>query len=421
MADPRQSGKQKHTGVEVYWTNVTYRTVWMLAIALIAILLSGWWLLHRSSFNSVLNKIDETFSGSKTVTTTVTANQVRFVNLEGRVEVRKVGSVEWSVANHQVALDKGDVIRTGSDGLARISFANGATYSVKPDTLITVESNTVGQSAQQTRVAVNIRSGAVDLSTTSSGAEVSFEDATARVNQNSRAAVRSDPESKQHEITVQAGGAEVQRGDRRVQLGTYDRVGFPTGGEITISRILAPPELSSPLNTEPITATADALERFPVEFRWRPVQGAVSYHLRVSTSSMFNQIEAEKRVNAPGAVITGLKPGTHFWVVTAIDAQRGESAASETRQFSLFENTGSDEMFLEIDKPKLHGNVVEITGRTEPGATLLIRGQTVPNIGADGRFQFFTPPLPRGSQEIKIAGQNRRGGTANDVVRIAIP
>ena len=419
MADPRQSGKQKHTGVEVYWTNVTYRTVWLLAVAVIGGGLVLWWLLHPSSFNSVLNKIGETFSGSKTVTTTVTANQVRFINLEGRVEVRKVGSVEWRVADHQIALDKGDVIRTGSDGLARISFANGTTYSVKPDTLITVESNTVGQSAQQTRVAVNIRSGAVDLSTTSSGAEVSFEDATARVNENSRAAVRSNPASKQHEFTVQAGGAEVQRGDRRVQLGTYDRVSFPTGGDITISRILAPPDLSSPINQEPLSA--DAPERFPVEFRWRPVQGAVSYHLRVSTSSMFNQIEAEKRTNSPGAVITGLKPGLYFWVVTAIDAQRGESDASETRQFNLYEKKGGDEMLLEIAQPKLHGNVVEVTGRTEPGATLLIRGQTVPNIGADGRFQFFTEPLPRGSQVIKIVGQNRRGAAANKEIRIVIP
>ena len=135
---------------------------------------------------------------------------------------------------------------------------------------------------------------------------------------------------------------------------------------------------------------------------------------------MFNQIEAEKRVNAPGAVITGLKPGNYFWVVTAIDAQRGESDASETRQFTLYAK-GAAEMLLEIDQPKLHGNVVEITGRTEPGATLLIHGQTVPNIGADGRFQFFTPPLPRGSQVIKIVGQNRRGSTVNRDVPIVIP
>jgi len=419
MADPRQSGKHKHTGVEVYWTTVTYRTVWLLVLSALAIILVVWWALHPSSFNRVLNSIKETVSGGKTAAPTVAANQVRFVQLDGRVEVRKVGSSDWRAADHQMALDKGDVIRTSGDGIARISFANGATYVVKPDTLITVESNTVGQSQEQTRVAVHIRSGAIDLSTTSSGAEVTFQDTTAQVRENSRAAVRTDPAGNQHEITVQSGGAEVSRGGKRVQLSQYDRLTFPTGGEITISRVLGPPSPVSPLNQEPISA--EDPEKLPVEFRWRPVEGAVSYHLRVSSSSMFNQMVAEKRVNAPGTVVAGLKPGDYFWVVTAQDSKSGTSEASETRKFTLYKRGTAEAMLLELDPHKLHGNVVEITGRTEPGATLLIQGQTVPNIGADGRFQFFTPPLPRGSHRIKVVGQNRRGATAEKPMDVVIP
>jgi hypothetical protein len=158
-----------------------------------------------------------------------------------------------------------------------------------------------------------------------------------------------------------------------------------------------------------------------VEFRWRPVDDAVGYHLRVSTTSMFNQIVAEKRVSAPGTVVSGLRPGDHFWAVTAVDAKGGSSDPSETRKFTLFKRGAQEAMLLELDPPKLHGNVVEITGRTEPGATLLIQGQTVPNIGADGRFQFFTPPLPRGSHRIKVVGQNRRGATAEKPVDVVIP
>lgn len=418
MTDSVPTGKPKHPGVEVYWTTVTYRTVILLALALLGVVAAGWWLLHPGSFNSVVNSVAGVLGGGGTDAPTITANQARFVALDGRVEVRKVGSAQWMAADQSQALDKGDVIRTGPDGLARISFANGTTYVVKSDTLITVESNTVGQSQEQTRVAVHIRSGAVDLSTTSSGAEVSFEDATARVRQNSRAAVRTDPEGGQHEITLQAGGASVERGGQSVQLGQYDRVSFPTDGEITISRVLKPPDLVSPINQEPVSA--EEPEYYPVEFRWRPVEGAVGYHLRVSKSSMFNAVVAEKRVTSPGAVVTGLRPGDYFWAVTAQDPQRGTSDASEVRKFTMFKKASAAKMLLELDKPRLHGNVVEITGRTEPGATLLIHGQTVPRIGADGKFQFFTPPLPKGSHTIKVVGQNRRGATAEDEVVIAI-
>lgn len=419
MTDSRQSGRHKQPGMQVYWTTVTYRSVFLLILAIIVLLLGTWYVVHRASFEAVLSKISESMGSGVADPAPVASNQVRFVQLDGRVEVRKVGSSDWRPADHQMSLDKGDVIRTSGDGIARISFANGTTYVVKPDTLITVESNTMGQTQQQVRPAVNIRSGAVDLSTTSSGAEVTFQDATAQVQQNSRAAVRTDPERNQHEFTVQAGAAEVQRGSQRVQLSQYERVSFPSGGEITLSKVLAPPNPVSPLNQEPISA--EDPERLPVEFRWRPVEGAVGYHLRVSTSSMFTQVVAEKRVTSPGTVVSGLRGGDYFWVVTAQDAKGGSSEPSETRKFTLYKRGASEAMLLEMDPPKLHGNVVEITGRTEPGATLLIQGQTVPNIGADGRFQFFTPPLPKGSNVIKIVGQNRRGATANKDLPIVIP
>jgi len=405
--------------MQVYWTTVTYRSVFLMIFAAVGLLLVGWYFVHRASFEAVLNKLSESVGTSSAGPPPVVSNQARFVQLDGRVEVRKVGSSDWRPADHQMTLDKGDVIRTSGDGIARISFANGTAYVVKPDTLITVESNTVGQSQNQTRVAVQIRSGAIDLSTTSSGAEITFQDAIAQVQQNSRAAVRTDPEKNQHEFTVQAGAAEVQRAGQRVTLSQYDRLAFPTGGEITLSRVLASPQPMSPLNQEPISA--EEPERLPVEFRWRPVEGAVGYHLRVSTSSMFNQVVAEKRVNSPGTVVSGLRGGDYFWVVTAQDSKGSSSEPSETRKFTLYKRGMQEAMLLELDPPKLHGNVVEITGRTEPGATLLIKGQTVPNIGADGRFQFFTPPLPKGSNVIKIVGQNRRGATANKDINIAIP
>jgi hypothetical protein len=406
--------------MEVYWTTVTYRSVFLMIVAALTIILVGWWLVHPASLKLVAGKIGEKLAGDSSKQAVGLSNQARFVALDGRVQVRKIGSLQFVGANHQMALEKGDVIQTGPDGLARIAFANGTTYTVQSDTLITVESSTMGgQVTAGAEASVSVKSGAVDLSTTTSAAEVAFEDAVARVNENSRANVRSDPQGKQHEITLTSGTAEVRRGGELIPIVRYERVSFETGGQTTKSKILAPPELVAPLNLQPIVV--DNPKQYGIKFEWRPVTGAVEYHLRIAASSSFTQLVAERKSAAPQVTVANLDPGDYFWVVTAIDAKRGSSQPSDVYKFVLAQQGKGQSMLLEVEEPIVHGTVVEVNGRTEPGAALIINGQPVPKIEPDGKFKYFTPPMARGAQAIKITGQNRRGGYAQKDVRIFIP
>ena len=59
------------------------------------------------------------------------------------MEVKKVSSVNWAVADYRTTLDKGDLVRTASDGAARITFVDGTTYTIKSDSFVTVEQNTI--------------------------------------------------------------------------------------------------------------------------------------------------------------------------------------------------------------------------------------------------------------------------------------
>jgi len=185
-----------------------------------------------------------------------------------------------------------------------------------------------------------------------------------------------------------------------------------------MSRVLVPPELLKPVHLSPISV--EAPKRATLNFEWRPVAGAVGYRLSVSTSAMFSNVVADKRTTGPSAEVTGLDAGDYFWSVRAVDAEKQVSEPSETFKFSLFALAASGEMLLEISESQVHGNLVEIVGRTEPGATVLIGGQPVGNIQPDGSFRHFTAPLPKGSHEIVITGQNRRGGTKIRRVRIVI-
>jgi hypothetical protein len=238
------------------------------------------------------------------------------------------------------------------------------------------------------------------------------------VNQNSRAAVRSNPDSNQHEITLQAGSADVRRGGEEIQIAPYEKVSFEKGGAATKTKVLAPPDLLTPLNLQPLIV--DNPRQYPIRFEWKGVAEAVEYHLRIATSSAFGTVLAEKRTAATNASVSGLAAGEYFWVVTARDAKRQDSTPSEVHKFTLAEKGKGQDMLLEVEKTTVHGTVVEILGRTEPGAALIINGQSVPRIAADGRFQYFTPPLARGAHTIKVTGQNRRGGTAQKDVQIFI-
>ena len=59
----------------------------------------------------------------------INQTQAKFVNLDGKVQVKKVNSVQWVEADFHTALDKGDLVQTGSDGVARITFADGTFYT----------------------------------------------------------------------------------------------------------------------------------------------------------------------------------------------------------------------------------------------------------------------------------------------------
>lgn len=409
--------------VEVYWTTVTYKTVAIYILLAAAVLLGIGYFVAPSFYSSALRKINSAITSGDTETAAVTQTQAKFVNLDGRVQVKKVDSVQWVEASYRTLLDRGDLVQTGSDGAARITFADGTFYTVKSDTLITVEENSMAND-KPTSVSVRINTGAVDLATpnwTSPGskASVNVEDATAELNSNSRAAVKADPIGKENEIVVSGGSAEVTRGSEKVELAQWQKVSMPTGGPLSKLQVLAPPDLLEPLNLAPIMGGNP--KTTVIHFEWKPTQDAVSYTVRVSATTMFAKAVKEKTVSGTTAEVTGLDAGEYFWHVIATDTKHQSSEPSDTFQFTLVGQGKTQEMALEIEAPQLHGRVAEIIGKTEPGSALIINGQPVPNISAEGGFRYFTDPLTPGEHTIVVIGQNRRGGTAKQQISLVVP
>jgi hypothetical protein len=421
---PYDPNHPKIKRVEVYWHTVTYKTVAVYVILIAAIIFAAVYLVNPNLYAQFYEKLNKSIGNGDSDAVPISQTQAKFVNLDGKVQVKKVNSVQWQDADFHTTLDKGDQIQTSAEGAARITFADGTTYTVKSGTFITVEENSMGRE-QPSSSAVRINIGQVDLKTPNysspdSKAAVSMEDSGVQLHSNSSAAIKSDPATKENEVVVSSGTAEVQRGQEKVEIGAYQKASYTTGGPITKSDVLAPPDLSSPRNFEPLIV--ENPKSASIHFEWKPVQQAVSYTVRISTTAMFTRTAKEAvGVTGTSADISGLDGGDYFWNVTATNAKKENSEVSETFRFTLVAQGKTQEMLLEITGTQIHGRVAEIIGKTEPGAALIVNGQPVPIIAADGTFRHFTEPLEPGQHTIVIIGENRRGGTAQQKVTIVVP
>src|SRR6202166_1958039 len=133
---PPLAPRPKTSSVEIYWKAVTYRTVSVYAFLLFAVVLAIFYMMYPEAYSGAMSKVSQVIGAHTAPTAELTAKQAKFVNLDGRVQVKKVNSVQWVTADYRMALDKGDVVQTGGDGAAPITFAGGTTYTVQSDTLV---------------------------------------------------------------------------------------------------------------------------------------------------------------------------------------------------------------------------------------------------------------------------------------------
>ena len=123
--------KPKISRVEVYWHTVTYKTVAVYVLIAAAILFSVLYILSPNWYSTTFRKISTAIDNSDNESIAINQTQAKFVNLDGKVQVKKVDSVQWVEADFHTTLDKGDLVQTGPEGVARITFGDGTFYVVK--------------------------------------------------------------------------------------------------------------------------------------------------------------------------------------------------------------------------------------------------------------------------------------------------
>jgi len=418
----------------VAWKTVTYRSVIM---ALLGVVLIFGAIMHEAfpKFTDATVKAAGHFSTGMLEKvaglapplkgpSAAVAQQAHFTALDGTIRVRKGSGNSWINADYNVPLEKGDVVQTGAEGMAKIVFNDGTNYTVKQDSLIVIEENSANDQ-QQTNVSVAVTTGTVDLTTATyvqgSKSQVIVAGAKASLAPDSSAMVHNNPREDRHEILVKKGAGEIERNGEVVHLSNWEKVSFQNESK-TMDRgtEIGPPTPITPGNMMPVFMNTGEKAK-EVEFAWTPMGNAAGYRLRISHNPYFSSVLLDRKVESPSVVVTGLPVGAYYWSIQSYDASGKESVESEKNRFTIIVKAKEKiELSLEIDPLVQHGHVIEVTGKTEVGARVMVNGKEVPLISDDGTFHYFTPPLPNGENLVTVTAQNAQGGVNTHQEKVVI-
>ena len=104
MSDEKHSESGKHKGLEVYWTTVSYRTLMAYGSLVLVVVLATLFLIFPDWFSGIFRRLSAALESQGETSSTALVNQARFINLDGKVEVRKVNSTRWVSADYRLAL-----------------------------------------------------------------------------------------------------------------------------------------------------------------------------------------------------------------------------------------------------------------------------------------------------------------------------
>ena len=421
-------------GVYVAWKQVTYRSVFIMLLGCVLIFSAVMRVVFPKLTDStvraagkistgILEKVAGLTPPIKTSSAPV-GQQAHFTQLDGTVRVRKGNGNSWINADYSVPLEKGDVVQTAAEGMAKIVFNDGTNYTVKQDSLIVIEENSANDQ-QQTNVAVAVTTGTVDLTTATyvqgSKSQVIVAGAKASLAPDSQALVQNNPRQDQHEILVKKGSGDIERNGETVRLASWEKVSFHSDSKaMEKATEVGPPAPITPGNMMPVFVNSGEKSK-EVEFSWTPMQNAAGYRLRISHNPYFSSLLLDRKVDTSSVVVTGLPLGAYYWSIQSYDASGKESIESEKNRFTIIAKTREKvDLPLDIDPFVQHGHVIEVTGKTEAGARVMVNGREVPLVGEDGSFHYFTPPLPNGENVITVTAQNSKGGVNTRQEKVVI-
>ncbi len=331
----------------------------------------------------------------------------RFSAVEGDVKVKPTGKEAWTPATTAVKLYTGDVIQTSPRAGAEITFvATNNVVRVRPDSVVLI-----GDTVSTSKAAWKVESGKVNF-------EVQQQTEISSPNVRTVASVGSEGN-----IDITEGGdtgIRIFKGTAQVQTSQGDRLTLKENEGLKVDKMgkagrtlalpgapvaVAPPAQAELPYTKPPGATA--------KLAWNAVPGTESYRVAMDYNVTQANLLLSAALDAPGLTensheLRGLDPGKYFWRVAGVNKEGFEGAFSRVSSFSVVkppEATPSPTPgpALSVDPVAVLDSVLQVRGRTRPGAAVTVDGLSV-KVQADGSFNEFVKRSARTEVVITATG-----------------
>ena len=415
-------GRKSQSGDDLLdWFTISYRTIYLVAGALIAIGVGAggfYYLKHKPVSTAGVDT-----PAPEALTT------ARFTSLEGNIKVKAVGTFEWITADKDIVLKRGDLVKTGSGSTAEIRFFDNTVVHVRPESLITIEETSENPTTKERRVAWHISSGEVTFNAprrnSPSDGRTEITTPLTRVSTNEEAegaiGVRESGESDIRLFRGPAVQVEMTKTGEKLSLGQKEAVKVdPDGRAGPKVSLPGAPQLLSPADQADLAYADPGKAITPLV--WKTVPGALRYHLVVDFSPTFNKpLVDQKGIEDTSRALTSLDVGRYFWRVAAIDKDNNEGDFSEFGRFSVTKLTSSSAPPppLMVDSFDLRANILQIKGRTEPGATVSVNGQPM-DVQPNGSFNEFITLEKAGPQPVVIRAVGISGGVKTETRNVSV-
>jgi hypothetical protein len=402
---PRASGDR------IEWFTVSYRTLALAGGALVLVA-AAWFLFLRRT------------PPTPTPATAI-ATGARFAKIDGSVQVKRAGTLEWLGATQAVVLRQNDLVRTGAGAAAEIHFADGTVFNVRPDSLITIEESSQNPVSRQQRVALSIQSGEANFQTAARSVPGSTTISTPTLRTTAERDTVGNIQVAEGGATglriFKGQGAAETRAGQRIALGSNEGVRVDATGAAGPKLALPTvPQLTAPSNGTDI-AYPDLAQGITL-LLWSAVPEASAYRVMVDFSPAFARpLYDRQTARSTQMELRALEAGSYYWKVAAVSSGGTEGSFSDMWRFTLARSpqSAASPPPLVFDAAELRGNVLQVRGRTEPGATLSL-GSVRLEVQADGSFNEFVIFDGGAGATVRVTATGTHGGTVEQHRRVTV-
>jgi hypothetical protein len=471
------------TGIVLDWFTVSYRSVFLAVVVVLAGVGVGWWLWWgpgasrdadaaiasadakyaeasrlpreemldetRASARSALEEARDARSASRWEDAVIAANQsenlsiqviklargdqsggqtVKLYKIEGDVKVKRAGQFAWEPANRGMVVRVGDQVKTSSSSTVQLLYFDGTVTTVQKGSLLEIRQLSEDPTTKVRKVSEKLSWGEILASTQKKNVEGSFheiatEKVAARSEEDGELRVRYDQEEGTAAFDVFQGRLVVTGSESSENLAAGERVRAGADGTLSSKELLpGVPRLIAPTDQRVFVYDDPAKET--TSLTWEKVPGTVKYHLQIADRLLFsNPLYDDFRTDA-AVVIDAIPAGTYFWKVSSVSQAGAEGPYSEVRSFRVTSQRIRDAgdqtpPKLEIQEPVQTGPMLIINGKTEPGALLWIDGEKV-DVYDDGSFYAVVRLRKEGVNEVVFEAQDAAGNKARVTKRALV-